>query len=166
MAAPVRPSRPGPHVAAEAPGGQRPERRSASRRLPHLTFLLLATAVLVASSLLDVQGVDRVVVRGCGLTVPAACQFRQHTGLPCPGCGLTRAWTHVAHGRVRTAWSCHPIGTLAFALVVFQIPYRLQQLWRLQRGRPTHRFVAADRWVLAGLVVGTAVQWACRALHI
>lgn len=34
--------------------------------------------------------------------------------LPCPGCGLTRAFTCIAHGRFGEAWAHHP-----FALPLF-----------------------------------------------
>ncbi len=158
--------RSGPLRTVEAPGRDGSCPPVAPPWLPHVAYLLLALAVLAASGLLDVQGPDRVVVPGAGITVPATCRFRQCTGLPCPGCGLTRAFVSLAHGRVRAAWSFHPSGILFFALVVFQVPYRLQQLRRLRRGQPLHRFAAADRWVLASLAVGTVVQWACRVLLI
>jgi Protein of unknown function (DUF2752) len=39
---------------------------------------------------------------------PVVCPFRLATGLPCPGCGMTRAWVFLAHGRVRPALSANP----------------------------------------------------------
>jgi Protein of unknown function (DUF2752) len=39
---------------------------------------------------------------------PVVCPFRLATGLPCPGCGMTRAWVFVAHGRIRDALSANP----------------------------------------------------------
>jgi hypothetical protein len=46
------------------------------------------------------------------------CPFRNLTGLPCPGCGLTRAVYHLAHGDFRQAFACH-IFAPAFFLLVF-----------------------------------------------
>ncbi len=47
------------------------------------------------------------------------CAWREHTGWPCPGCGLTRVAVRVAHGDVAGAFDANPLGTvvaLLFAL--------------------------------------------------
>lgn len=41
------------------------------------------------------------------------CVLRQHTGWPCPGCGLTRAAERVAHFNIAGAWDANPLGTMA-----------------------------------------------------
>ena len=53
-----------------------------------------------------------------GFPLPA-CGFRQATGLPCPGCGSTRALLALAGGDVAGAWRFNPLATtltLGFAL--------------------------------------------------
>ena len=42
----------------------------------------------------------------------APCSFRALTGLPCPGCGLTRAATCLVHGRWAAAMRLHPFAPL------------------------------------------------------
>lgn len=55
---------------------------------------------------------------------PILCPFRLITGLPCPGCGLTRSWTAAAHGDLADAFSYNFFGpisliaTIAFVVVV------------------------------------------------
>lgn len=51
---------------------------------------------------------------------PVICPFRRLTGLPCPGCGLTRSWVYLAHGWWRESLAAHPFGWLA-ALVVLML---------------------------------------------
>ena len=46
---------------------------------------------------------------------PVICPFRRLTGLPCPGCGLTRSWVYLAHGRWGDAFAAHPFGLVAVA---------------------------------------------------
>jgi hypothetical protein len=41
------------------------------------------------------------------------CWVREHTGWPCPGCGLTRVAVRVAHGDVAGAFDANPLGTVA-----------------------------------------------------
>ncbi len=74
------------------------------------------TAAVTVATLLAPESVDRL---------PSACAFRRVTGLPCPGCGLTRSWALTAHGRLGDAIDRHPFGPLTFAaalLVVLRGP--------------------------------------------
>lgn len=62
-------------------------------------------AAVTAATLLAPDSIERL---------PPACTFRQVTGLPCPGCGLTRSWALTAHGRLGEALRRHPFGPLTF----------------------------------------------------
>lgn len=68
----------------------------------------LAGAVLLASALLPLPRHDAIA----GL--PSVCLFHNFTGLPCPGCGLTRSWVSMAHGHFGEALVWHPLGPLMF----------------------------------------------------
>ena len=63
------------------------------------------TAAVTAATVLAPESVERL---------PTACAFRRVTGLPCPGCGLTRSWVLTAHGRLRGASERHPFGPPTF----------------------------------------------------
>jgi hypothetical protein len=52
---------------------------------------------------------------------PVVCPFRLLTGLPCPGCGLTRAWVFIAHGDFGAALRANPFGYLTMAAAVVLI---------------------------------------------
>lgn len=41
------------------------------------------------------------------------CGFRRLTGLPCPGCGLTRVADRLSHFHLRGAFDANPLGTVA-----------------------------------------------------
>ncbi|TKV59293.1 DUF2752 domain-containing protein [Nakamurella flava] len=41
---------------------------------------------------------------------PVVCPFRLLTGLPCPGCGLTRSWVFAVHGDLDASLAAHPFG--------------------------------------------------------
>lgn len=49
---------------------------------------------------------------------PVLCPFRRVTGLPCPGCGLTRSWVYGAHGWWGESFNAHPFGLLLLAAVL------------------------------------------------
>jgi uncharacterized protein DUF2752 len=52
---------------------------------------------------------------GAGIPV---CLFHSLTGLPCPGCGLTRAFSSLLHGQVAAAFAYHPFVFLLLPLFV------------------------------------------------
>ena len=51
------------------------------------------------------------------------CPFKALTGLPCPGCGMTRAFLHLIEGDVAGAFHFHPLFWLVpllFIVVIFR----------------------------------------------
>ena len=59
------------------------------------------------------------------------CIFKGVTGIPCPGCGMTRACLAILQGEFSTAWRYHPFSFLLIGLtilIVFQPEYT-QETW-------------------------------------
>jgi hypothetical protein len=46
------------------------------------------------------------------------CAFRELTGLPCPGCGMTRAMSALCKGQLERALSYHPLSPLVFVALL------------------------------------------------
>ncbi len=93
---------------------------------------------------------------------PVLCPFRLLTGLPCPGCGMTRAWVYLAHGWWRESFAAHPFGVVAVALLVALVVGVLLARWR---GRPPpdlDRLVRQTwlRWVVAAWLAYAVVRLA------
>ena len=49
---------------------------------------------------------------------PILCPFRFLTGLPCPGCGLTRSWVYLMHGDLGSALASNWFGPVLIVAVV------------------------------------------------
>lgn len=71
-----------------------------------LTWLVFLTGVFVASIIWHPNDHGGFII--CGL--------RQATGLPCPGCGLTRSFCALAKGDVLKAGYFHALGPALFTL--------------------------------------------------
>src|SRR5258708_3623488 len=65
---------------------------------------------------------------GTGLSV---CWIESATGIPCPGCGLTRSLSCGLRGMFTESWHYHPMGLLILALFVIIVAASL--LPRLRR---------------------------------
>jgi Protein of unknown function (DUF2752) len=81
------------------------------------------------------------------------CPFRRLTGLPCPGCGLTRAFAHLAKGEWSAAVLDHPLAPLlAVEIFVGWLTWGLLATGRLRQrlGASMDRIVL---WHAAALLV-------------
>jgi len=57
---------------------------------------------------------------------PVICSFRAMTGLPCPGCGLTRSFCEIARGNITAALAMHPLGPAVFLYLAWFVFSRLR----------------------------------------
>ncbi len=73
------------------------------------TLWVILTAVFTASSLLPLPGQNGQIAH-----LPSVCPFYNLTGLPCPGCGLTRAFVCLGHGQWQASLHWHPLGWLIY----------------------------------------------------
>lgn len=55
-----------------------------------------------------------------GHPLPEVCALKRTTGLPCPGCGLTRSWVSAVHGDLGGSLAHHPLGWLILAYALAQ----------------------------------------------
>ncbi len=46
------------------------------------------------------------------------CYFKKITGLPCPGCGITRSLCAIAKGNFIHSLKFHPLGLLSFTIIL------------------------------------------------
>lgn len=84
----------------------------------------------------------------------AICLSRRLFRLPCPLCGMTRAFTAIARGEWRAAWTFHPLAPLILAQV---IAVWVVAFFRIRNCRPVRiplRIVVANLVVLLTLWVG------------
>ncbi len=92
----------------------------------HAVLLAFASGVVLAAVLLT-PSTD--VLTLFGVEIPMVCSFRRLTGVGCPGCGLTRSFTFMAHGQLWGAFQMNYLGPLAFVVTAAQIPWRCYRLF-------------------------------------
>lgn len=108
-------------------GQRQGQRRPRSRWGSDDAFILgAAAAILVLSAVMTIENHERVAV--AGWILPESCALKRMTGLPCPGCGLTRGFISLAHGDWSGSLRFHRLGWLMFGFAVLQIPYRTLRL--------------------------------------
>jgi hypothetical protein len=75
------------------------------------TLSAIAGAILTAT----------VIIGPHRLPAVSFCWFRSMTGLPCPGCGLTRAVFAISGGEFAAAWHFNPFGYLAYGILIVML---------------------------------------------
>lgn len=93
---------------------------------------------------------------------PLLCPFRLLTGLPCPGCGMTRSVVALAHGDLHASLFYHPLGFVVVAVGVMLVAADSMDFlgWRRAGAVQSSGAVA----LLDGLAVGPAAWGAVVAL--
>jgi formate/nitrite transporter FocA (FNT family) len=77
------------------------------------------------------------------------CPFKMATGLPCPGCGITKSFISIYQGDLRKSFSYHLFGPLAFVLSFIVIIVLSIELFS---GKKYFRWLVYNKtlaWVLA-----------------
>lgn len=92
------------------------------------------------------------------------CPFLHVVGLPCPGCGLSRAMVALLHGDWRTSLDLHafaPIFALALVLVIWAtiLPQK-QRIWLVSQLEIVERRTG----ITAILLIGLVLYWLVRLL--
>jgi hypothetical protein len=64
---------------------------------------------------------------------PGICPFAMMTGLPCPGCGLTRSWVAFMHGDVGASFRFNVFGPILLVLTVVTVFVAVATLVRRRR---------------------------------
>jgi len=91
---------------------------------PARRLLLLVPAAVLAAALLLPAGWESPV---------PLCLVKGLTGRDCPGCGMTRAFLLIGHGRLADAAAMHPASIPAFLVVAGMA---LAGVVRIARNRP------------------------------
>jgi hypothetical protein len=99
--------------------------RGDARMTPSRRLLLLVPAAILAAA--------RLLPAGWESPVPL-CLIKSLTGLACPGCGMTRAFLLIGHGRFADAAATHPASLPAYAIVA---GLAVAGIARIVRNRPT-----------------------------
>lgn len=86
---------------------------------------------------------------------PSLCPFKVTTGLPCPGCGLTRSAVAFLDGDLPTSLFYHPLGAL---IVIVAVLVGIADAWVWWRSRRPGRAPASPSWLLER-VARTPAPW-------
>ena len=133
------------------PDGQSPSSPSKIHHLtPHLVVLSVCFLILLGSVLLTPGGsADEPLTIG-SLPLPHTCIFKNLTGIPCPGCGLSRSIVEAAHGDLRQSFHYHNLGLLTLIYVLAQFIYRIGAI-----AVPglTVRLLGPEKYINRGIIV-------------
>lgn len=141
--------------AADTPARDRWPRRN------HIEMLCFSVAIVLLALLLETDG-TRVNVKSVpGFALPPLCASKALFNVECPGCGLTRSFVSLAHGRWSDAMAANRVGWFIGAALLVQIGYRIVAI-TTRRDRPLGIWVPRlFGWSVIAALVG---NWLLRVL--
>lgn len=89
------------------------------------------------------------------------CFFRNHTGIECPGCGMTRGSTALLRGEFLKGFLYNPVGMILFPLGIIGLGIEVIG-W--VRGKPLPFRLKPGRWGATVLAVVVISWWIVRNL--
>jgi len=135
---------------------------------PHVLVLGILSLAFITSALLPTVHPQEHLIKTDpseqvtvgAVSLPEMCIMKQATGLPCPGCGLTRSWISLMHGQWSDSLKHHRFGIAVWGYAVLQILRHLSWLvWpstRVLLGR-LGRWLD---WSILGLGAMLVANWA------
>jgi hypothetical protein len=108
-------------------------------RMGWATVALLSALVLLLSRLLtpSVSGLGTHMQLGL-----PPCGFLALFHIPCPACGLTTSFAHLAHGSLGASLTAHPLGLPLFLTTAF---VALRALFEAVRAQPSSHWLSNSR---------------------
>lgn len=102
---------------------------------PQAVIFSACFCLLLGAFLLNLPEDKTAGISFGGFLIPDVCVFKNLTGLPCPGCGLTRSMTAAVHGDFFLSWRFHRLGlvTVAYILLQFMISIVILAVWKWRR---------------------------------
>ncbi len=139
---------------------------SVARGRGHWAFTLAALAAVIGLVVLryftipDPQGHSTHEQLGL-----PACWMMKHMGYPCPGCGVTTAASHLAHGDWRQAIATQPFGVLLAVGAVLLFIWTLVETARGRDAWADFRRISKP-WMYVSLGVAMLAAWAYKITEL
>jgi len=121
--------------------------------------LLVACLLLVLLPFVFTYNPGTNDVKISKLSLPALCASRTYFNTDCPGCGLTRSFISLAHGKLDAALRLHRLAPALYLFFLLQVGFRL---WSLL-GKPSAVLERAGRinhYLGWALIVALLSNWA------
>jgi hypothetical protein len=157
MPLPGSPSR----VAIDAAGARAPV-ASAGERAVWASLCAIASGVIALSFVLTPDPAGVGTHRQLGLP---PCAFLHLTSLPCPGCGLTTSFAHMARLELTSAVAAHPLGVPLFLLTLLGAAFSFVACLRGMPALPALEHRAVSRGALL-LSLAALLTWLARLASI
>ena len=92
---------------------------------PHLVVLMVCAGILFFAILFNPAQPGSPTLSFYSIRLPSTCTFHNLTGLPCPGCGLSRSLVAAVHGDIAGSYAFHRLGLVTLLYILLQFLYRM-----------------------------------------
>lgn len=83
--------------------------KTVQKRIIHSIIAAAAAVMLLSTFLISTDYIE---------SGPTFCYFRDLTGYPCPGCGISRSLFAISHAEFERAWTLHPLSFTVYLSLI------------------------------------------------
>lgn len=94
-----------------------------------------------------------------GMNLPTVCSMRRNMGIPCPGCGLTRAFVTAIRGDFKASSDYHRMGPFIFFYIVAQGLCQLFWFAIPSKRETINRAAVVLNWLLLPIGAFMGIDW-------
>ncbi|MFC1582720.1 DUF2752 domain-containing protein [Planctomycetota bacterium] len=94
-------------------------------RTAHIMYLIIFGVFLLLPVLISMPAGEGPEARLGPMRLPEMCASQAWFNAACPGCGLTRSFVHLTHGRVGASFRLHRLGPLLYLCFIVLGAYRI-----------------------------------------
>ncbi|MFC1479695.1 DUF2752 domain-containing protein, partial [Planctomycetota bacterium] len=96
-----------------------------SDKTTHIAYLIIIGLILLLPFVMSFNPDQPGNINILGINLPGLCLSYSLFKTSCPGCGMTRSFVLLAHGRISDSLHCHRLGIVIYLYFVLLFLYRI-----------------------------------------
>jgi hypothetical protein len=129
-----------------------------SDNVTHITYLVIISVIVFLPFFISYNSPQERHLYIGGFEIPGLCLTNHLFKIQCPGCGLTRSFVLLTHGRIGESLATHRLGIVLYLYFLLLLAYRVYCIFNQGRELP-EGIRKSYFYVSLGIIVLLLLNW-------